>query len=282
MLTISAVVYGAGDPPFGCRTVEVASSDTNPVTYECILCGSTAPALREGVTYLVNGDCTFEPIGSPITFTAPVIVTDDVTIRPLDVQQPVEIIGQLLIRGNDVTIQDLYISSPLDVSGSEVLGFTAQNITVTESVTALKVSPSNVDHDINITGLSVTDLSSLQAGNEDVTALEPIVVFFHTYGNVNVFCGEGQLVIVQPMLPSGTALFAGCEVINFTAILDAYGNAFTYDMYGTPVPQWVNTMQSWAITLTAVSAGLLLLSRNPKSAAETTTAPAQPTQSAWI
>ena len=274
----------ASSPPTGCRTIKSSDRTQEGDSYECVLCDAIEPALREGVTYLVNGDCTFNPLQGRITLPSPVILTEGVTVRPLDIQQSTEIVGQLLVRGSQVTVQDLFISHPLHVAGEVVAELVVHNVTVTNSHSVLTVEPSDIHHDINITGLEVSDVRSIHTDDEpqNPSALQPIATFFHSYGNTNFFCGDDQLVIVQPMIPSGNAAFLKCDIINFTAILDAYGNAFTYDMYGTPVPEWVQTMRSWAITLTAASAGLLLLSRKPASTPPNPEQNTTPKPSAWI
>ena len=276
----------ASAPPSGCRTLKSADRTKADDTYECVFCDANPPALREGVVYLINGDCTFEPRPGRITLSAPVIVTEGVTLRPLDVQQPVDVVGQLLVRGNGVTIQDVFVSQPIDVAGSAVTDLRIHNVTATDSYSVLTAGPSNVHHDINLTGLRVSEVHSIRADDDDAgspdSTLRPIATFFHTYGNTEVLCGDDQLVIVQPMIPQGKAQFPNCDIINFTAILDAYGNAFTYDMYGTPVPEWVSTMRSWAITLTAASAGLILLSRNPSAPPADPAPTPKPVTTGWV
>lgn len=258
-------------PPPLCR---VSTTDAGR-EYECLLCDGRDAALREGVTYFVNGDCSFNPVALPVVLQQPVTVTDAVVVRPLDINSATPIVGQLTVAGNAVRLRDLTISSAVQVRGEEVSDLQLTNVTVFDSTVALEVAPTDVHHDINITGLVATGLQSTAASDSAAATLElePIVSLFHTFGDIQVTCATGQTVVVQPMIPSGIATLTGCTVINFTAILDAYGNAFTYDLYGTPPPEWVATLRSWAITLTAVAAGLLLLTR---SEAASTKAP-QPT-----
>ena len=250
----------ADSPPPRCR---VSTSDQADA-YECILCDSQDKALREGVTYYVNGDCTFNPLAAPVLLAEPITVTEGVTIRPLDINTATPIAGQLVVTGNGVNLRDLAVQDTVRVRGSEVIDLHITNVSVLHALVALDVAPSDVHHDINITGLYVTGLNSeeLSEATETTSTLEPVAMFFHTYGDIVVQCAPTHTVVVQPMIPSGIAQLTDCTVVNFTAILDAYGNAFTYDLYGTPEPQWIATVRSWAITLTLASIGLLLVTRS--------------------
>jgi len=259
-------------PPPRCRT-----TDSTDRPYECLLCGAADDAaLREGVTYLINGDCSFNALESPVVLPNPITVTDSVHIQPLDINSATPLVGQLVVTGTDVRIRDVFVSDTIVVRGKEVTGLQLTNITTTESTTVLEVEPTSVHHDIDITGLTALQLQTTATVEAISADLQPVATFFHSFGDMTLVCADQQTVIVQPMIPSGIATLAGCDVINFTAILDAYGNAFTYDVYGTAEPEWVETVRSWAITLTAVSAGLILLTRKPK-APKTDAPPTTPT-----
>ena len=275
-ILLSAVVPGASrdPPPPLCRD---GSGDS---AYECLLCSAHDAALREGVTYLLNGDCTFNPLEAPVVLSSAVVVTEGVRIRPLDINSATPIAGQLVVTGSNVQIRDVVISDTVVVQGEAVTGLKLTNITTVATTLVLDVSPTKVHHDIDVTGLVATGLQTV-ATEADPAALQPVATLFHSYGNMQISCTGEQTVVVQPMIPSGIATLSACNVINFTAILDAYGNAFTYDLYGTPTPRWLVTLRSWAITLTAVSAGLILLTRKP-SATATAPAPRAPEKAKWV
>lgn len=262
---LPSVIFGAPPPPPPyCRV-----SGTNDAReYECILCNDHDRALREGVKYFVNGDCSFNALQSPVVLTQQIVVTEGVHIQPLDINSATPIVGRFVITGKDVSLQDLFVSEALFVQGKEVTNLKLRNITTSTSSLVLEISPSDIHHDIDVSGLEATMLQSTATTDVSETSLQPTVTMFHAYGDMTISCSADQTVIVQPLIPEGIPVFSDCNIINFTAILDAYGNAFTYEMYGTASPKWVDTLQRWAISLTAIAAGLILLTRTSPASSD--------------
>ena len=252
-LLLAFAVAALAPPPPGCRR---ATSGPNTTLYECILCMSTDPQLIPNVNYYLNAECSFDaPVPGVVPHPATVVVETNTTIQPLDSNVYVVLHGAINIAGDNVKLSDFSVSNKIQVVSRQAQNLEISNVIVTQDAVGLATAPSDLTHDVNVNGLKI---SALMVPNRQQST---IAALYHAVGNMDITCtpGNNDRVVIQPMLPVGTAKFSDCQVINMTAIFDAYGSAFLYDMYPTKLPDWVYQMRQWALTLTVASIVLLLL-----------------------
>ena len=248
LVILPSVVRGDVPPP-RCRT-----TDSTDRPYECLLCGAADDAaLREGVTYRSTATARStrsSPVVLPIRSRSPTRCT----FSRWTIGHPP---WALVVTGTDVRIRDVFVSDTIVVRGKDVTGLQLTNITTTDD--DCSVEPTSVHHDIDITGLTALQLQTTAAVEAISADLQPVATFFHSFGDMTLICADQQTVIGE--IPSGIATLAGCDVISHPGRVRQrlYVRRVRHPRtrVGRNRPQLGNT-------LTAVSAGLILLTRNPR------------------
>ena len=261
LLTILAV--GIAPPPPGCRS---KSSATNGTVYQCVLCPSTPPRLSLHTQYFLNARCDFVPRRGVISIASPIVATQGVEIGPLlpdgatAAPEPAQLYGTIHVIGSDVQIKNIQISHRIEVVTSEARNVQIDNVIVQEDTVGFSVDPPDNTHDVELSGLKISNLVVPKRQNRTVATL------YHAVGDVEISCVPGNFdrVVVQPMVPSGVSHMPDCNVVNMSAIFDAFGSAYMYDLYHTPTPEWVEQLRQWAITFSIASIILLLVRYSPK------------------
>tara|TARA_Y100000592_G_scaffold92000_1_gene153050 strand:- start:4892 stop:5725 length:834 start_codon:yes stop_codon:yes gene_type:complete len=255
----------AATPPPGCR---VFQSSENKNTYQCILCPSTAPKLRSDTEYFVNAQCSFEPRSGVVAHASPIVAQDGTSITSLP-DAVVQLYATINVAGSGVSIFDLVVSHRVNVVSSPARDLRMSNVVVSEDTVGFSITPPLNNHDVDVDGLNINALSVPHRVDNTIATL------YHSVGSNTISCtpDSNDRVVVQPVVPSGTSNMPNCQVVNMTAIFDAYGSAFVYDLYDTPTPSWVTTLRMWALTFSLSSIVLLALRFRKKHTPSNTSAP---------